>query len=50
MYFFLYLGAGTDTGWRDTGFPVGGGANWGGGEDGGGKLEITQILPKSAWN
>ena len=31
MYFFLYLGAGTDTGWRDTGFPVGGGANCGGG-------------------
>ena len=25
MYFFL--GAGTDTGWTDTGFPVGGGAN-----------------------
>ena len=25
MYFFL--GAGTDTGWTDTGFPLGGGAN-----------------------
>ena len=46
MYFFLYLGAGTDTGWTDTGFPVRGGANWGG-EGGGGKLEISQILPKS---
>ena len=30
MYFFLDLGAGTDTGWTDTGFPVGGGANCGG--------------------
>ena len=31
MYFFLYLGAGTYTGSTDMGFPIGGGANCGGG-------------------
>ena len=27
---YLFLGAGTDTGWTDRGFPIGAGANWGG--------------------
>ena len=56
---YLFLCAGTDTGWMDTGFPIGAGANSGGGptyklarfsrETKGIKLGLTQVRLNQFW-